>query len=139
MANDAFRRGMMLSLALHGVTPEEFGRVLLEKQAGMRGETVKQAGGGISTLVDVGGMGDAVKGITSFVLQWPLTAAALIGIPAGLGLGAMHHFATRPNYSRKVDDFKNDQLLRELRFQIDKAKDLEARRKGRRFLQLEVE
>jgi hypothetical protein len=100
--NQNFRRGFLYALAGRGLTPTEFGELVV-KTAALR----KRASyWGLPAAAGDAGL------------------AALLGVPiaAGVGLGATAAYATRPDYEDTVHSLKQKEVADQLRLNARKLR-----------------
>lgn len=117
--NAHFRHGILTTLAANGLTPEDVGRWALAKQAGdqFEREMGKEAVAGA-----FGKLFAPLLALTNPLDAADLGLTATLGGSLGAGAigGGLLYAATRPDYDKRVDDFKNDQLTKELELQIER-------------------
>ena len=102
--SNAFRRGMLMSLAANGITPDD----LLDYSHEKLGEFL------LNPEDLVSGIGNTAKEIAT----WPFAGAVGAGVGLGLAGGAGAYYLTRDDYAQQAKDLKDkdrsDVLKREI-------------------------
>lgn len=112
-----FRLGILYGLASKGVTPEELGEGLLEKQAA--------------------GLIDAAKGAVNLI-DWGTAAAVGVPLAAGVAGGGLAYGLTRPDYHADIKDAQREQMLNVLRRYTRDAKRRTTRKQPNQLLEQPV-
>ena len=104
----ALRQGLLQSLAENGITPSDIYNKYMDKVAG----------DGIMSVIDVGGtVGGIAKGLGTLLVDYPVATAIAGGSAAGLGAGwGIGKMMQLPD-GDPIEDLKNQELIKELRYQ----------------------
>lgn len=123
MDRTAFRRGFLYGLAANGLTPEDLSDFAM----------TKTAEGGL--LLDPGDMlpsgktlAGAAYGAGEALFSVPTALYLLGGTALGGIVGGAGYALTRPDYDKQLTDLKNDEIRKELNFQVANIKNRNAAR-----------
>lgn len=115
-----FRKGFLIAIADNGISPEQLGEYVLEKQSATAQTQLEITLDNLLKPIK-GGLGLAKDTAIFGLIDAPLATRAAIG--TGLGLGGAyglykgHKALTGDKYDSEIDDLKDQQVINEIRYQ----------------------
>lgn len=117
MKNTAFRKGLLRAFAENGVSPDDIGNYI-EKRANSPFQLESQ-------LPGFGSLGGLLKSMGKVFVDFPVAASIGTGALTGAGSAYAAHKLFNSGDSNKLKEYKNQMLINELKYHIDKMKNKE--------------